>query len=98
MYAAADKGYGAIVEYLNGLVRNNDMWRCRCDGECRCGVNVLCQNDNWCPVNIASYRGFFPCVRKLVELGANRRSISMGIQRVSGRHALEIKAFLEQHL
>ena len=103
LYAAADKGYDAIVEYINGLVCNNELWKCQCasnpsDPVCHCGINVLCQDNNWCPVNIAAYRGFFPCVRTLVELGANKRSISMGIPRVGGPQATEIREYLEAHL
>lgn len=97
LYAAADKGYGLIVKYINALIQNNG-WDCQCEGECHCGINVLCQNNHWCPVNIAAYRGFFPCVRTLVELGANQRSIKMGIERSSGPHAAAIKEFLESHL
>lgn len=97
LYAASDKGYGAIVEYLHGVIQSNPDWKCRCEGECCCGINVLVQNRNWCPLNIAAYRGFLPCVRKLVELGASQRSIRMAIQR-TGANGSAIREFLQSHV
>ena len=100
LYAAADKGYEAIVKYINALICNKDWWQCACGSPaaCHCGINVLCQNMNWCPVNIAAYRGYFPCVRTLVQLGANKHSIKMGITRAGGRQADGIRALLESSL
>lgn len=79
IYTAADKGYADIVDYLACYIKANEQYKCKCDGECACGINVLCQDGQWTPLKIAVFRGSVATVQKLLSLGVSSTHIAQAL-------------------